>query len=79
MTVRTALELAADQVCSFCGKSKDEIHFLVATKGNDASICDECVSVCIDIMFKAMRNCDENGNPNLSKDSVRGGPHEDGY
>ena len=33
--------------CSFCGKSQREIHKLVA--GPAASICDECVELCMDI------------------------------
>ena len=34
--------------CSFCGKSHAEVNKLIA--GPDVNICDECVSLCIDIV-----------------------------
>lgn len=35
-------------VCSFCGKSKDEVYRMLS--GSDAYICDECVRLCQDIL-----------------------------
>ena len=31
-------------ICSFCGKSKDEVNKLIAS--DNSSICDECVEKC---------------------------------
>jgi hypothetical protein len=36
-------------VCAFCGKSKDEVNKFIAGMG-DINICNECVSVCSDIL-----------------------------
>src|SRR5271165_985992 len=38
----------APPACSFCGKSRDRVAKLVA--GPDAYICNECVTLCTDIM-----------------------------
>lgn len=37
-----------DAYCSFCGKSHDEVHKIIA--GPNVYICDECVHLCLDIM-----------------------------
>ena len=34
------------EACSFCSKSKDEVAKLVA--GDDVSMCDECVDLCVE-------------------------------
>ena len=34
--------------CDFCGKKRDEVHKLIV--GSDASICNECVSLCTNIL-----------------------------
>ncbi len=39
--------------CSFCGKSAKEVHYLVA--GPAAYICDECIEVCVSILFDHAR------------------------
>jgi len=36
--------------CSFCTKTQDEVKKLIA--GNDVYICDECISVCYDIIVE---------------------------
>jgi hypothetical protein len=36
------------RVCSFCGKTQDEVRKLIA--GQDVHICDECVDLCNDII-----------------------------
>ena len=36
--------------CSFCGKSQDEVKKLIA--GATAFICDECISLCSDVIAK---------------------------
>jgi ATP-dependent Clp protease ATP-binding subunit ClpX len=41
-------EISKDQACAFCGRSLDEVDHLVA--GATAYICDECISVCNDIV-----------------------------
>lgn len=39
-------------VCSFCGKSSDEVFKLIA--GNDVYICDECVELCSHMIDEQM-------------------------
>ena len=42
--------------CSFCGKSEKEAKKLIASPGGDAYICDECVSICKDIMTENIKH-----------------------
>ncbi len=35
-------------ICSFCGKTKDEVAHLIAGPG--VFICDECVALCVEII-----------------------------
>lgn len=44
--------------CSFCGKRQDEVKKVIA--GPDVWICDECVTLCYDIIK------DDNDSPNLA-------------
>jgi hypothetical protein len=46
LAVATALEMAAG--CSFCAKPRQDVDRLIA--GPDIYICDECVSLCVEIM-----------------------------
>ena len=39
--------------CSFCGKSQDQVHKLIAGP-NGAYICDECVDICAEIIEEEM-------------------------
>ena len=39
--------------CSFCGKREEEVDKLI--KGPDVNICDECVSLCWDIVLEHRR------------------------
>ena len=41
--------------CSFCGKSEKEAKKLIASPGGEAYICDECVSICKDIMAENIK------------------------
>jgi ATP-dependent Clp protease ATP-binding subunit ClpX len=41
-------------VCSFCGKSQDEVRKLIA--GPTVYICDECIDLCNDIIAE---ECDQ--------------------
>lgn len=36
------------EICAFCGKSKDEVHKLIASEST--AICDDCVTKCSDIL-----------------------------
>jgi hypothetical protein len=36
--------------CSFCGKSQHEVKTLIA--GPNVFICNECVTLCMDVLFK---------------------------
>lgn len=38
-------------LCSFCGKSKDDVNKLIA--GQDANICNECIELCHDLIGDA--------------------------
>jgi ATP-dependent Clp protease ATP-binding subunit ClpX len=46
-------EISKDQTCAFCGRSLDEVCHLVA--GSAAYICDECISVCNEIVAERKR------------------------
>ena len=41
-------EMIAELFCSFCGKSQEQVRKLIA--GPAVFICDECISLCADIM-----------------------------
>ena len=46
--------------CSFCGKSQHEVRKLIA--GPSVYVCDECVSLCNDIINEEVRE-DKNSTP----------------
>ena len=46
-----------DVICSFCGKSQDEVKKLIA--GPSVYICDECIDLCNEIVSE--------DNPELDK------------
>jgi ATP-dependent Clp protease ATP-binding subunit ClpX len=46
-------DISKDQACAFCGRSLDEVCHLVA--GSTAYICDECISVCNEIVAERKR------------------------
>ena len=46
--------------CSFCGKSQDQVHKLIAGP-NGAYICDECVDICAEIIEEEMENDEFSG------------------
>jgi ATP-dependent Clp protease ATP-binding subunit ClpX len=46
-------EVTSDERCSFCGKNKNEVKHLVA--GPIHFICDECVTLCGDIIKEQER------------------------
>jgi hypothetical protein len=37
-------------VCSFCGKARDEVSGIVAGPTTSIAICNECVSLCAEIL-----------------------------
>lgn len=37
-------------VCSFCGKARDEVSGIVAGPTPSIAICNECVSLCAEIL-----------------------------
>ncbi len=52
--------------CSFCNKTQDQVRKLIAGPG--AYICDECVTICSDIIEDEMKNMQaEDGSLNLKK------------
>jgi len=52
---------SGNQVCSFCGKSQDEVRKLIA--GPTVYICDECIDLCNDIIAE---ECDHEETLNAS-------------
>ena len=38
------------RICSFCGKSEDEVYQLISSPDNDAYICDECIEDCQELI-----------------------------
>lgn len=44
----TSINMSKKLFCSFCGKSQDEVQFLVA--GKKAFICEECIEASRDII-----------------------------
>ena len=45
--------------CSFCGKKQKDARKLIASPDGDAFICDECVSICKDIMLEESKTTTE--------------------
>ncbi|EAA9052619.1 hypothetical protein K3U18_003238 [Salmonella enterica] len=48
--------------CSFCGKTNNDVASIIA--GDGVCICDECVFVCVKILFKKDRIA-RNGEKNI--------------
>ncbi|EDT7188058.1 hypothetical protein AHX77_004400 [Salmonella enterica subsp. enterica] len=48
--------------CSFCGKTNNDVASIIA--GDGVCICDECVFVCVKILFKKDRRAC-NGEKNI--------------
>ena len=48
MTKKADTGKASDLICSFCGKSQDEVKKLIA--GPSVYICDECIELCNEII-----------------------------
>jgi ATP-dependent Clp protease ATP-binding subunit ClpX len=63
---------SGDLVCSFCGKSQDEVKKLIA--GPTVYICDECIELCNDIIaeeyVKRKRQRGPRGYPNPRKSNA---------
>ena len=45
--------------CSFCGKKQKDAKKLIASPGGDAFICDECVTICKEIMVDEVKTSSE--------------------
>ncbi|MCP4577203.1 MAG: ATP-dependent Clp protease ATP-binding subunit ClpX [Deltaproteobacteria bacterium] len=54
-----------DLLCSFCGKSQDEVKKLIA--GPSVYICDECIQLCNEIIAEEYNQEDEEDGPQLLK------------
>jgi ATP-dependent Clp protease ATP-binding subunit ClpX len=52
------------RVCDFCGKTQDQLKYLIA--GPAADICDECVEVCAEVIADA-KHAKENTAPSPEK------------
>src|SRR5512142_476358 len=60
-------ERTGNLVCSFCGKSQDEVRKLIA--GPTVYICDECVNLCNDIIAEDWEEAKEEISSKLKKPS----------
>src|SRR5512142_938069 len=58
-------ERTGNLVCSFCGKSQDEVRKLIA--GPTVYICDECVNLCNDIIAEDWEEAKEEISSKLKK------------
>lgn len=48
--------MAKDKLhCSFCHKSQDEVVFLVCGGEKLVFICDECIELCIKVIFNKLK------------------------
>ena len=56
-----------DLLCSFCGKSQDEVKKLIA--GPSVYICDECIQLCNEIIDEEYSQEGEEGDSQLLKPS----------
>ncbi|HIC85074.1 MAG TPA: ATP-dependent Clp protease ATP-binding subunit ClpX, partial [Desulfobacterales bacterium] len=54
-----------DLLCSFCGKSQDEVKKLIA--GPSVYICDECIQLCNEIIAEEYAQEAEDGAGDLPK------------
>ena len=52
-------------VCSFCGRTEQEVDHLIA--GNGVFICDECIEVCSEIIEDELEDFDDSSEINLLK------------
>ncbi len=59
----TKREHTGSLICSFCGKSQKEVKKLIA--GPNVYICDECISLCNDIIAEEFENEDAAGKTGL--------------
>ncbi|EBV5496103.1 hypothetical protein FNI57_23820 [Salmonella enterica subsp. salamae] len=48
--------------CSFCGKTNNDVSLIIA--GDGVCICDECVFICVEVIFKKSRIA-RNGEKNI--------------
>ena len=46
------------RICSFCGKSEDEVYQLISSPDNGAYICDECIEDCQELIDESGYNED---------------------
>ncbi|MCL1834275.1 MAG: ATP-dependent Clp protease ATP-binding subunit ClpX, partial [Leptospirales bacterium] len=58
-------EPAASLVCSFCGKSQENVKRLVA--GPDVYICDECIELCNEILIEELEITSDHNFANIPK------------
>lgn len=45
--------------CSFCGKSQHEVYKLFAGIGPKSFICNECATLCVNLMLEDLKNPDD--------------------
>jgi len=54
VTPRTTSIPQSQHYCNFCGKAQEEVAVLIAGPGNPLFICNECVTLCGEIVQKRL-------------------------
>ena len=67
MTKKADTGKASDLICSFCGKSQDEVKKLIA--GPSVYICDECIALCNEIIAEEYEREEATKGANVLKPS----------
>jgi hypothetical protein len=62
---KSEVEATKEYHCSFCGKEKGEVEKLIA--GPDTYICNECISICVDILQGEQEEKKKNKNERNSQ------------
>jgi ClpX C4-type zinc finger len=57
--------LAIGGRCSFCGKDRADVRTLLGQRGIPATICNECVGLCFDIMREELARMPEPAPPTV--------------
>jgi hypothetical protein len=73
MATTTASPYELELLCSFCGKSQEQVAHLIAGPG--PAICDECVHLCNDVLAgrrpEGIRSWDDQSDQELIATMVR--------
>lgn len=46
----------SDYTCFFCAKPQHQVALMIASPHEGAGICDQCVEICVEIIFRKARS-----------------------